>query len=44
MLRWTMDIEKKYKRNMPNIRTQLSDFYIRGFTYDYENITENVFQ
>lgn len=39
-----MSIEKKYKGNMPNIRTQLSDFCTRGFNYDYENITENVFQ
>lgn len=29
---------------MPNIRTQLSDFCIGGFYYDYENITENIFQ
>lgn len=39
-----MSIENKCKGNMPNIKTQLSDFCIRGFNYDYENITENVFQ
>lgn len=37
----TYTVEKKYKENMLNVGTQLSDFCTRDFNYDYKNISEN---